>query len=90
MSSAHHQDLAPGKRIYIIAAALLVLLSTIKANIENLLLPETQALLSKEVQVVLQEAIVTGVALVFWIVWAVSLLCLGFCWRLPGDKNTRP
>ena len=65
-------------------------LATIKTNIENLLLPEVQALLSDKVQTILQEAIVSGVAVVFWIVLAVSLLCLGFCWRLPGGKATRP
>ena len=66
------------------------LLSTIKANIENLLLPEVQALLSEEVQTILKEAIVSGVAVVFWIVLAVSLLCFGFCWLLPGNKDIRP
>jgi EmrB/QacA subfamily drug resistance transporter len=65
------------------------LLSTIKTNVENLLLPEIQALLSDEVQTILQEAIVSGVSVVFWIVLAVSLLCLGFCWLLPGGKGTR-
>ena len=66
------------------------LLSTVKANVENLLLPEIQALLSNEVQMILQEAIVSGIAVVFWIVLAASLLCLGFCWRLPGGKGMRP
>lgn len=65
------------------------LLSTIKTNIENLLLPEIQALLSSEVQMILQNAIVSGVAVVFWIVLVVSLLCLGFCWLLRGGKEIR-
>jgi MFS family permease len=65
------------------------LLSSLKTNIENLLLPEVQALLSDEVQTILQEAIVSGVSIVFWIVLVVSLLCLGFCWLLPGGKGTR-
>jgi hypothetical protein len=54
-----------------------------------MLLPEVQALLSDEVQTILQEAIVSGVSIVFWIVLVVSLFCLGFCWLLPGGKGTR-
>ena len=63
--------------------------STIKTNIENLLLPEIQARLSAEVQAVLQQAIVSGVSIVFWIVLAVSLLCMGFCILLPESKSAR-
>jgi EmrB/QacA subfamily drug resistance transporter len=65
------------------------LLSAIKTNIENLLLPEIQTLLSDEVQTILREAIVTGVSMVFWIVLAASLLCLGFCLRLPAGKGIK-
>jgi hypothetical protein len=66
------------------------LFSTIKTNVENLLLPEVQALLSHEVQTILQKAIVSGVAVVFWIVLAASLLCFSFCLLLPGGKGSRP
>jgi predicted MFS family arabinose efflux permease len=66
------------------------LLATIKTNIENLLLPEVQALLPVEAQTILQKAIVSGVGVVFWIVLAVSLLCFSFCLLLPGGKDSRP
>ena len=66
------------------------LFSTIKTNVENLLLPEVQALLSDEMQTILQKAIVSGVAVVFWIVLTVSLLCFSFCLLLPGGKGRRP
>ncbi len=66
------------------------LLSSIKANIENLFLPEVQTLLPDEVQTILQEAIVNGVSMVFWIALATSLLCLGFCSLLDGGKYTKP
>jgi EmrB/QacA subfamily drug resistance transporter len=66
------------------------LLSRIKENIENLFLPEVQAQLSDKVQAPLQEAIVNGVSILFWIVLIISLLGLGLCWLLPAGKSTKP
>ncbi len=66
------------------------LLSDIKANIENLFLPEVQALLSENARTILQEAIANGVSVVFWIVSIAALICLGFCLLLPKGKSTKP
>jgi EmrB/QacA subfamily drug resistance transporter len=66
------------------------LLSDIKANIENLFLPEVQALLSENARTILQEAIAKGVSVVFWIVSIAALICLGFCLLLPKGKSTKP
>ena len=68
----------------------LTLLSDIKANIENLLLPEVQALLSENARNILQEGIAKGVSVVFWIVFIASLICLCFCLLLPKGKATKP
>jgi EmrB/QacA subfamily drug resistance transporter len=65
------------------------LLSDIKANIENLFLPEVQALLSESARTLLQEAIAKGVAVVFWIVLIASLICLCFCALLPKGKPAK-
>jgi EmrB/QacA subfamily drug resistance transporter len=65
------------------------LLSDIRANIENLFLPEVQALLSENARTILQEAIAKGVAVVFWIVLIASLICLCFCSLLPEGKPTK-
>jgi EmrB/QacA subfamily drug resistance transporter len=66
------------------------LLSNIKANIENLFLPEVQALLSENARTIVQEAIAKGVAVVFWIVLIASLICLCFCSLLPKGKPAKP
>ena len=65
------------------------LLSDIKANIENLLLPEVQALLSENTRNILQEGIAKGVSVLFWIVFIASLICLCFCLLLPAGKATK-
>ena len=65
------------------------LVSNIEANIENLFLPEVQALLSENPRAILQEAIAKGVSVVFWIVLIASLICLCFCSLLPGGKATK-
>jgi MFS family permease len=66
------------------------LLSDIKANIENLFLPEVQALLSEHARTILQEAIAKGVSMVFWIALIASLICFCFCLRLPEGKPAKP
>jgi EmrB/QacA subfamily drug resistance transporter len=66
------------------------LLSSIRANIENLFLPEVQALLPIEVLTILQAAIVKGISWVFWIVLFASLICLCTCLLLPEDKSAKP
>lgn len=66
------------------------LMSDIKANIENLFLPEAQALLSEYARTLLQEAIAKGVSVMFWIVLITALICLCFCSLLPEGKPTKP
>ena len=66
------------------------LLSDIKENIENIFLPEVQALLSENARTLLQEAISKGISVVFWIVLIAALICLGFCLLLPEGKPTKP
>lgn len=66
------------------------LLSDIKANIENLFLPEVQALLSDNARTILQEAIVQGVSVLFWIVLSAALIGLCACLLLPGSKSVKP
>jgi hypothetical protein len=66
------------------------LISDIKANIENLFLPEVQAVLSDNARTILQEAIAAGVLVVFWIVLIAALICLCFCSLLPDGKPTKP
>jgi hypothetical protein len=66
------------------------LLSDLKANIENLLLPEVQAVLSENARILLQEAIARGVSVLFWIVFIAALICLCFCLLLPKGKPAKP
>jgi EmrB/QacA subfamily drug resistance transporter len=66
------------------------LLSRIKENIENLFMPEVQALLSDKTQTFLRQVIVDGISILFWIVLFASLLCLCLCWLLPAGKRTKP
>jgi EmrB/QacA subfamily drug resistance transporter len=66
------------------------LLSNIRANIENLFLPEVQALLSENTRTIVQEAIAKGVSVVFWIVLIAALICLCFCSLLPKGKPAKP
>ncbi len=66
------------------------LLSDIKANIENLFLPEVQAVLSENARTLLQEAIAKGVSVLFWIVFIASLICFCFCLLLPKGKSVKP
>ena len=65
------------------------LLSDIKANIENIFLPEVQALLSDNARTILQEAIAKGVSVVFWIALIAALICFGLCLLLPEGKATK-
>jgi hypothetical protein len=65
-------------------------LARIKENIENLFVPEVQALLPDNVQTFLQQAIVDGVSILFWIVLFTSLSGLYLCWLLPAGKPTKP
>jgi EmrB/QacA subfamily drug resistance transporter len=56
-------------------------------SFENLLRPEFQALLPEAARVSLQLSIAGGVQRVFWIALLVSLMCLLFCFLLPGDRK---
>ena len=66
------------------------LLADIKANIENLFLPEVQALLSDNARTILQEAIVDGVSVLFWIVLIAALIGFCACLLLPAGQPTKP
>jgi Na+/melibiose symporter-like transporter len=57
-------------------------------NFENFFRPEIQALLSADVQRLLQESVVQGVMVVFGIVSAASLLCFYCCAVLPKPKRS--
>ena len=60
----------------------------ITQNLENLLRPEVQVLLSADAQAALQDAAAQGVSMVFWVTLLVSVLCLFSSLMLPGQKNT--
>jgi EmrB/QacA subfamily drug resistance transporter len=59
----------------------------ISQNIENLFQPEVQALLSPDVQKMLQDAIAHGVSRVFWVTLFASVVCLFFSIILPGHRD---
>jgi hypothetical protein len=46
--------------------------------------------LSENARTILQEAIATGVAVVFWIALIAALICFGLCLLLPEGKVTKP
>jgi hypothetical protein len=52
------------------------LLSTIQGGTENLFRPEFQALMTADVRAALQNAVADGMAVVFWIALAATLLCM--------------
>ena len=58
----------------------------VQHNLENLFRPEVQALLSPQIKSSLQNAVVQGVSLVFWITLAVSVIALVLCLLLPRQK----
>jgi MFS family permease len=60
----------------------------ISDNIENLFRPEVQALLSPDVQKMMQDAVAQGVSRVFWVTLFASVLCLFFSIILPGQSDT--
>jgi EmrB/QacA subfamily drug resistance transporter len=60
----------------------------ITQNLENLLRPEVQTLLSADAQIALQDALAQGVSMVFWVTLLASVLCLFSSLMLPGQKNT--
>ena len=59
----------------------------LRGNIEHLLQPEFQALLSPENRMVLQKSVSAGLQDVFWIVLVASLTCLALCLGLPGKSD---
>jgi hypothetical protein len=59
-----------------------------KHSIENIFRPEVQQLLTPDIQMALRAAVAHGIALVFWITFCASLLCLILCVLLP--KRTAP
>ena len=61
----------------------------ISQNIENLLQPEVQALLSPDVLKTLQDAVARGVSMVFWVTLFASVLCFLFSIVLPGHRDAK-
>jgi EmrB/QacA subfamily drug resistance transporter len=59
----------------------------LKHGIENIFRPEIQALLAPEIQQTLHKAVANGVAMVFWITFAASLLCLILSVLIPVNKK---
>jgi EmrB/QacA subfamily drug resistance transporter len=59
----------------------------LKHSIENIFRPEVQALLDPNIQKTLQEGVAGGVAMVFWITFFASLLCLSLSVLIPGKKK---
>ena len=60
--------------------------SSSRFTIENLYQPEMRDLLSSEVYQMLQEAVVAGVSMAFWVILLAAGLCFGLCLWLPGRK----
>ena len=56
-------------------------------QIESLLDPEVQATLPDALRHMVQDAIVEGVAGVFWTVTVAAGLCLLLCLLMPGEKK---
>ncbi len=64
------------------------LLSKLGQGTENLFRPEFLALVGGDVKVILQNAVVDGMSVVFWIVLAASFLCLFSGLFLPNRLDT--
>ncbi len=60
----------------------------IREHIERLFQPEFQSYLLPNVKTALQKSVGEGLHTVFWLVLAVSLICLAFCLCLPGGNNS--
>jgi EmrB/QacA subfamily drug resistance transporter len=56
-------------------------------SVESIFRPEVQALLSPEIQKAMQEALAEGVAVVFWITFIASLVCLVLSLVIPTRKR---
>jgi hypothetical protein len=57
----------------------------IEHSIENIFRPEVQLLLTPDIQMALRAAVARGVALVFWITFFASLICLILIVVLPAQ-----
>lgn len=62
-------------------------LESVRQNMENLLRPDFQAQLALEVRLALQEAVSSGVALVFWCTLFSAVTCLVCCLLLPTEEK---
>jgi EmrB/QacA subfamily drug resistance transporter len=58
----------------------------IRHSIENIFRPEVQQLLTPDIQTALRDAVARGVAMVFWITFAASLICLLLSIILPAHN----
>ena len=56
-------------------------------DLENLFRPEVQALIPPEIKPVLMDAMLQGIARVFWVALAVSVIMFLLCWLLPRKKR---
>jgi predicted MFS family arabinose efflux permease len=62
------------------------LLGQVRENMEILFNADMQTRVSLEVHRALQQAVVDGVSLVFWVVLGASLVCLALCAALPREQ----
>jgi len=56
-------------------------------QIESLLNPKAQATIPDALRLMVQDAVVEGVAGVFWTVTLAAGLCLLLCLLMPGEKK---
>lgn len=59
----------------------------LQKNIESLFQPEIQSALPPSMSAVLNQAVVNGVSMAFWIAFGAALLSLGLCFLLPGRNR---
>jgi len=62
----------------------------IRHSIENIFRPEVQQLLTPDIQTALRDAVAQGVAMVFWITFVASLICLLLSIILPAHISYYP
>lgn len=61
--------------------------ASIGSHMENLFDPETLSRLSETARQAFQAASLSSLSIVFWVISAVSLVCLGVCLFLPGKSR---
>jgi hypothetical protein len=65
------------------------LAARLRSNVEDFFRPEVQMQLPDHLQHIMQDAVVNGVASVFWTVTVAAAVCLLLCLMLPGRRGLR-